>query len=145
MQGLCLHKEAILRRDTSITQSEWASLPPTFLSLLIPNTCQLTNIHFSYWVAPVPLNINVSKTISHFMLPCTDINDSAAKLMQLEFRGAYQVLKKDIAYSQPLMGDHFIGSKQTFKQAEWQFSSLGSRSRQHQISLTLHFLMEQLC
>lgn len=133
MQGLCLHKEAILCRDTSITQSEGASLPPTFLSLLTPNTCQLTNIHFSYWTAPVPLNINVSKTISHFMLPCTDKNGSAAKAIQPEFRSTYQVLK-NMPYSQSLMGEQCTGSKQTFKQAEWQFSSLGSKlnTRFHQ-------------
>lgn len=49
------------------------------------------------------------------MLPCADKNGSAAKVMQPEFRGTYQVLKKDILYAQPPMGEQCTGSKQTFK------------------------------
>lgn len=47
------------------------------------------------------------------MLPCTNKNGSAAKVMQPEFRGTYQVLKKDIPYSQPPTGEQCTGSKQT--------------------------------
>ena len=90
------------------------------------------------------------------MLPGTDKNGSAAKAMQLEFRGIYWVLKQNVPYSQPPMGDRVAirlgekessrlttpsnnvwlhraqkelctGSKQTFKQAEWQFPSLGCK------------------
>lgn len=49
------------------------------------------------------------------MLPSTDKNGSAAKVMQPEFRGTYQVLKKNIPCSQPLMGEQCTESKQTFK------------------------------
>lgn len=47
------------------------------------------------------------------MLPCADKNGSTAKVMQPEFRDTYQVLKKDILYAQPLMGEQCTGSKQT--------------------------------
>lgn len=91
------------------------------------------------------------------MLPCTDKNSSAAKAMQPEFRGTSWVLEQDVCtlFSTP-DGRHgaiksgekensylttpsnnvwlhrahkalCTISKQTFKQAEWQFSSLGCK------------------
>lgn len=58
------------------------------------------------------------------MLPCTDKNGSAAKAMQPEFRGAYQVLKQNVPYFQSLMGDRVA-----FKLGEKESSCLTTPSK----------------